>query len=157
MNRRTVTGLIVVGCSSAVACVVGIPVLISGLSPALKSRQQLWRRVGDLTKFPTGQVSHGFVSPDTGAWPRTFGEQAVFVWRPSDADIIVFSRSCTDLGCPLEYETGSGCFLCPCHGGIFGPDGSRLAGPINSPMHRYVHRIREEVLEVDVASIPPAS
>ncbi len=157
MNRRTVSGLLVVGCSALVVGVVGIPVLISGISPAMRSRQQSWRPVGDLSSFPTGKVSRGIISADQDAWPRTFGEQTVFVWRRSEADLVVFSRSCTDLGCPLEYEPGSGCFLCPCHGGIFAPDGRRLAGPASSPMHRYAHRIREEVLEIDVASIPPAS
>jgi menaquinol-cytochrome c reductase iron-sulfur subunit len=157
MNRRTVSGMLVVGCSAVVAGAVGIPVLISGISPALRSRRESWRPVGELSTFPAGKVSRGIVSADRVVWPRAFGEQTVFVWRRSEADLVVFSRNCTDLGCPLEYEPGSGCFLCPCHGGIFAEDGRRLAGPPNAPMHRYAHRIREEVLEIDVASIPPAS
>lgn len=157
MNRRTVSGLLVAGCSAVVTGVVCIPVLISGISPAMRSRQQSWRPVGDLSNFPTGKVSRGIISADRDAWPQAFGEQTVFVWRRSEADLVVFSRTCTDLGCPLEYEPGSGCFMCPCHGGIFAPDGRRLAGPASSPMHRYAHRIRAEVLEIDIASIPPAS
>lgn len=157
MNRRTVSSLLVVGCSALVAGVVGIPVLVSGISPGLKSRQQSWRPVGDLSNFSTGRVTCGTISADQDAWPRTVGAQTVFVWRRSAEDLVVFSRSCTDLSCPLEYEPGSGCFLCPCHGGIFAPDGRRLAGPASAPMHRYAHRIREEVLEIDIASIPPAS
>lgn len=157
MNRRTATGLLVVGGSSVVAGVVGIPVLIAGISPALRSRRETWRPVGELKEFPIGKVSRGVIAVDYAAWPRAFGEQAVFVWRRAESDFVVFSRSCTDLGCPLEYEPGSGCFLCPCHGGIFGPDGRRLAGPPKSPMHRYAFRIRAEVLEIDVASIPPSA
>lgn len=157
MNRRTASGLLVVGCSALVAGVVGIPVLVSGISPALKSRQPSWRPVGDLSNFPLDKVSQGKISAQRDAWPRAVGEQTVFVWRRSEADLIVFSRNCTDLGCPLEHEPGSGCFLCPCHGGIFSPDGHRLAGPVQTSMHRYSHRIREEILEIDIASIPPAS
>ena len=157
MNRRTVSGLLVMGGSALAAGVVGIPALIASISPALRSRRESWRPVGVLSRFPNGKVTRGIVLPDRDAWPRAFGEQAVFVWRRSESDFVVFSRSCTDLGCPLDYEPGSGCYLCPCHGGIFAPDGRRLAGPTKSPMHRYAHRIRAAVLEIDVASIPPAA
>ena len=157
MNRRTVSGLLVAGCSAVIAGTVGIPVLISGISPALRTRRQSWRPVGNLSSFPMGKVSRGVISADRDAWPRAVGEHMVFVWRRSEADLVVFSRNCTDLGCPLEHEPGSGCFLCPCHGGIFAADGHRLAGPVQTSMHRYSHRIRDEILEIDIASLPPAS
>ena len=118
---------------------------------------ETWRPIGELEMFPIGSVTQAVVVHDRESWPAAYGERGVFVWRRADADLVVFSRQCTDLGCPLEYERGSGCFLCPCHGGIFGPDGQRLAGPPKSPLHRYAHRIREAILEVDISSIPPAA
>jgi menaquinol-cytochrome c reductase iron-sulfur subunit len=157
MKRRTVSGLLVVGGSAVVAGVVGIPTLIAGLSPAWQSRRETWRPVGPLRTFPIGKVTKSVVAEDPAAWPRAYGEKSVFVWRKTETKVVVFSRSCTDLGCPLEHESGSGCYLCPCHGGIFAPDGRRLAGPPNAPMHRYSHRVRDDVLEIDVASIPPAA
>ena len=140
-----------------VAGVVGIPALLTGLSPALRPRRETWRPVGRLKDFPVGAVHKSVILTDPRVWPRSFGQQAVFVWRRSGDEIVVFSRSCTDLGCPLDYDPGSACFFCPCHGGIFAQDGERLAGPPNGPMYRYAYRVREDVLEIDVFSIPPAA
>jgi menaquinol-cytochrome c reductase iron-sulfur subunit len=167
MKRRTAAGLLVAGGSALVSGVVGIPTFIAGLSPAWQSRPENWRPLGQLRDFPVGKVSPGRVARDREAWPRTYGDLLVFVWRATEDELVVYSRSCTDLGCPLEYEAGSGCFLCPCHGGIFDRSGRRLAGPPKSPMHRYAHRLRgaglddarqeDAVLEIDVASLPPAA
>lgn len=157
MNRRTVSGLLVAGCSAAIAGIVGIPVMLSGLSPAFLSRRPSWWTVGRVRSFPVGKVIRKTLSPDQDIWPRVCGERSVFVSRISDQNLIVLSPHCTDLGCPLEYESGSGCFLCPCHGGVFESDGRPIAGPSSIPMYRYVHRIREGSLEIDVSSIPPAS
>jgi menaquinol-cytochrome c reductase iron-sulfur subunit len=156
MKRRTAAGLLVAGGSALAAGVVGIPALIAGLSPAWQARSETWRPLGPLRKFPIGKVSSASVPRDRDVWPRTYGERLVFVWRKAETDLVVFSRNCTDLGCPLEYEAGSGCFLCPCHGGIFAQDGQRLTGPPKAPMHRYAHRVRDDVLEIDIASISPA-
>jgi menaquinol-cytochrome c reductase iron-sulfur subunit len=160
--RRTVLGLLVTGGGMLVAGIIGIPALIAALSPILQKRMQKrmrenWRPLGPLIDFSVGSVSEAICSPEVGVWPRPFNKQAVFVWRPSEAEIVVFSRSCTDLGCALNHDTASGCYLCPCHGGIFDQDGQRLAGPPNRPMHRYAHRLRNGVLEINLASIPPSA
>jgi menaquinol-cytochrome c reductase iron-sulfur subunit len=105
-------------------------------------------------EFPVEAVAEAVLPRDAEAWPRPLEEQAVFVWRRSEADVVVFSRSCTDLGCPLDYDRGSTCFYCPCHGGVFTQDGQRLTGPPNAPMYRYSHRVRDGVLEIDLSSIP---
>jgi menaquinol-cytochrome c reductase iron-sulfur subunit len=156
MQRRTAFGVLVAAVSALAAGIVGLPTLIAGLSPAWQPRRETWRTVGRLQEFPVGAVTRATVAADRESWPRPYGESAVFVCRTTDADVVVFSQSCTDLGCPLEHNPGSGCYLCPCHGGIFDEDGRRLAGPPKSAMLRYAHRIREGVLQIDVASVPPA-
>jgi menaquinol-cytochrome c reductase iron-sulfur subunit len=158
MTRRIFFGLLVTGGAVLVAGVVGIPAFLSGLSPALQSRRrEAWRSVGRLSDFPSGAVSVGVIPADRDVWPRSLPRQAIFVWRRSEADLVVFARSCTDLGCPLDYDPGSTCFFCPCHGGIFAQDGERLAGPPNGPMIRYAHRVHDGNLEIDVSSIPPGA
>lgn len=155
MTRRSFFGLLVAGGALLLGGGVSISALLFGISPALSSRRKdVWRPVGRLDDFPVGDVFEGVIPRDAEAWPRSFRHQAVFVWRQSPDDPVVFSRSCTDLGCPLDYDRGSACFFCPCHGGIFTQDGSRLAGPPDRPMHRYAHRVRNGVLEVDVSSLP---
>lgn len=155
MTRRSFFGLLVAGGAFLVAGVVGIPAFLMGLSPVLRLRgRESWRPVGRLDDIPVGAVHEGIIPRDSKAWPRSLRQLAVFVWRRSESDLVVFSRSCTDLGCPLDYDRGSACFFCPCHGGIFAQNGQRLAGPPNGPMFRYAHRVKGGVLEIDVLSIP---
>jgi menaquinol-cytochrome c reductase iron-sulfur subunit len=158
MTRRSVFGILVTAVSIIAGGIVGVPALLAGLSPVFRApHRKSWRPVGRLNEFPIGAVSDGTILTQRDAWPRSFNGRAVFVWRRTAAEVVVFSRSCTDLGCPLAYDRGSACFLCPCHGGIFKQDGERLAGPPGKPMHRYVHHVRDGVLEIDIASVPPAA
>lgn len=158
MTRRRFAELLAAACSLFIAGAVGIPALVAGLSPALRARRgESWQPIGRVDGFPTGAVRQAIIKVNRTAWPRSFGPEAVFVWRSSESDLVVFSRSCTDLGCPLNYDPRSACFFCPCHGGIFSQDGKRLAGPPKGPMYRYAHRVRNEVLEIDTSSIPPAA
>lgn len=146
----------VAGFGTLAAGIVATPALIAGFSPVFQPRRHsVWRPIGPLSDFPVGEVRQGLIAVDRQTWPRSYGRQPVFVWRSSESEIVVLSRSCTDLGCPVGYDEGSGCFLCPCHGGIFDRGGARLAGPPKGPMFRYAHRVRDDVLEVDISSVPP--
>ncbi|TVS10332.1 MAG: Rieske (2Fe-2S) protein [Planctomycetaceae bacterium] len=158
MERRTLLTLVVHGGSVLVGVVVGLPALIAGVFPALRRRRgESWRPVGQLSQFPVGQTQAAVIEHEQAdeSEPRPLARQGVYVWRPTDEEVVVFSRSCTDLGCPVIWDAGSQCFYCPCHGGIFARDGQRMAGPPDRELHRYVNRVREGVLEVDVYSVPP--
>lgn len=155
MERRTVLAVLVQAGSGIVALIIGIPTLIYAFSPlGEKASGEDWRAVGPLTDFPEGAVTEGAVQPREQSGPRRTVARGVYVWRRPQ-DVVVFSRSCTDLGCPVLWDRGSHCFLCPCHGGIFDHDGDRMAGPPDRPLYRYANRIRDGVLEVDLSSVPP--
>lgn len=162
MDRRTILKYLVQGMGLLAGAVIVIPSLISGFSPALDRRRKAsWRRLGRLAEFPVGSVREAIVPDaadrvaDTGVPPWAAApQQAVYVWRPKEDQVIVFSRACTDLGCPVNYDPGSRCYLCPCHGGIFSIDGQRLAGPPDRPLHRFEVRTRDSVVEIDLSSAP---
>lgn len=155
MKRRSFIGMLVAAGGAVVAGIVGIPTLMSGLSPAIRGRRgEVWRAIGRLEDFPVGTIREAQFAMDRSGWPRSFRRHAVYIARQLDESVVVFSRACTDLGCPLDYDAGSACFFCPCHGGIFGRDGQRLAGPPDRPMDRYDLRIRDGVVEIDLASVP---
>ena len=144
--------------AAVVAGILAVPAFIAFLSPAMTTRRTpKWRRVGTGDDFPVGEIHPAIVTEERESWPWTIEQQAVFVWRPQDDKFVVFSRSCTDLACPLEFDSGSECFFCPCHGGVFAKDGSVMTGPPNRPMDRYESRLRNGVLEIDLASQGPMS
>ena len=72
--------------------------------------------------------------------------------RPSDICILVqkpngeyaaFSRRCTHLSCPVDYQPDNERLYCPCHNGAFSlEDGRVLQGPPPHPLPRIMVRVR---------------
>ncbi|MEX1049251.1 MAG: Rieske (2Fe-2S) protein [Akkermansiaceae bacterium] len=156
MNKRGFSKLIIVAGGLLVSSVVGIPALLAVISPSLRRRVgALWQPVGPLDSFPLGQVIKGVVPVPRDDWARSLREKGVFVLRETADQVVVYSRSCTDLGCPVTWDPGSQWFFCPCHGGIFSKDGERQAGPPRWPLYRYTNRVRGGILEIDLNSLPP--
>ncbi len=138
------------------AGVVGVPVLSTAVSPALEARgQETWRPLGPLKEFPVGTVRRARVGAAEGNRAHSVRVRAVYVWRPAEDEVVVFSRNCTDLSCPVTWDPGSGWFYCPCHGGIFNREGEPVAGPPKRPLFRYANRVRDGVVEIDLGSLPP--
>jgi menaquinol-cytochrome c reductase iron-sulfur subunit len=50
---------------------------------------------------------------------------------------IAISTRCAHLGCPVRYVQASEKFICPCHGGVYGKDGSVDGGPPVRPLDRF--------------------
>ena len=56
------------------------------------------------------------------------GSAAVLV-KKLGGDLIALSAVCTHLGCIVQWEKDQQNFLCPCHGGLYTPDGAVESGP----------------------------
>lgn len=50
--------------------------------------------------------------------------------------LAALATTCSHLGCGVSWDQGRNAFLCPCHGGVYGPDGAVLAGPPPRPLTR---------------------
>lgn len=157
LDRRTYAIRVLAFGGTVGSFVIGIPALLAAFSARIRGRQKhAWRSAGIASDFKLGEITPAEVSTDRGDWSKTLDRLTVFVWRQTDDRFVVFSRSCTDLSCPVTFDPGSECFFCPCHGGIFAKNGTPLAGPPKRPLYRYETRIREGNLEVDLHSLPPA-
>lgn len=42
---------------------------------------------------------------------------------------VAFSSTCPHLGCQVHWEAHNGRFFCPCHNGVFTPEGKAIEGP----------------------------
>ena len=85
------------------------------LSPALRSDE--WTSGGPIDAFRIGQPKRLVVDrPIVDGWVERVAPVGVYVLRESDSRATVFDPHCTHLGCPVEYSSGSGSFLCPCAG-----------------------------------------
>ena len=47
----------------------------------------------------------------------------------SGGTFAAYSSRCPHLGCKVHWDAGEGVFLCPCHQGVFRPDGVATGGP----------------------------
>jgi Rieske Fe-S protein len=157
MDRRALMkwGLRAIGL--ATAGMVGVPAAVTLLAPARRPPEPRWRPLGALDGFAVGTVTSAVVEAPSPGWSRVLDRRAVYVWRPSEQELVVFSRSCTDLGCPIRWDPGSRWFFCPCHGGIFAEDGTVRAGPPNRPLDRFASRVVAGQVEIDLHSLPPMS
>lgn len=154
VSRRFALNVLIGVGTTAAAAVVGIPVLATGLSPALGPIGENWQPVGPLAAFPPGAVTPAQVPVPRDDWTKGLRAKAVYVWRTGSEEAVVYSRNCTDASCPVVFDAGSDCFLCPCHGGIFLKDGTPIHGPPPRPLDRYATRVRAGVLEIDLNSLP---
>lgn len=154
MDRRSLFTWLLRGGGMLAAGVVAIPGLILALSPAWRRRtHDSWQSLAG--PFEVGKVQEARVDIPRADWAKSLREKTVYVWRRAEEDYVVFSRNCTDLSCPVNYDTGSRCFFCPCHGGIFLQDGTPIAGPPREPLYRYAWRLRDGTLQIDLDSLPP--
>lgn len=135
---------------------MAFPSAVFSLSPLLERRPaSRWRAIGTLDEFPVDAMRKVVFDRRSGAWTDALPEEAVYVWRRATEEVIVFSRACTDLGCPVTWDAGSQWFFCPCHGGIFDREGVPRSGPPPRPLHRYATRIVNGAVEIDLESLPP--
>ncbi|WP_141735981.1 ubiquinol-cytochrome c reductase iron-sulfur subunit [Oligoflexus tunisiensis] len=156
MDRRKLLSLTVAGTGCAIAGAVGVPVLINMLAPAFAADDvEDWRPIGPLGDFPIGAMQNREVVISDQKEHQNLSRRSLYVWRRSDQEFVVYSRACTDLGCPIVWDQGSEWFFCPCHGGIFDKEGERRAGPPKRGLWKYATRIQDGVLEINVRSVPP--
>lgn len=67
----------------------------------------------------------------------------ILVRRP-DGSLSAFSRRCTHLSCPVDYQPDKDRLYCPCHNGAFSAvDGEVLQGPPPHPLPQIVIEERD--------------
>jgi len=72
--------------------------------------------------------------------------------QPEPGQFIAYSRRCTHLSCPVEYQPEKGWLYCPCHNGAFSAaDGSVIQGPPPHALPKVLLEVRgDEIYAVGV-------
>ncbi len=127
----------------------GLPALGFALGPIFSNEEvnDEWQDVGSVDDFnETTYVSKvTTIVSEVGE----AGKTTIYVRKatpedrsPSDKGkkpmpYIAISTRCAHLGCPVRYVQASEKFICPCHGGVYGKDGSVDGGPPVRPLDRF--------------------
>ncbi len=64
--------------------------------------------------------------------------------RTGENEVIALSTSCTHLGCKVFWQKDKNRFFCPCHDGVFDPQGNVVSGPPPRPLDSYQVEITGE-------------
>jgi len=112
-----------------------------------KQAPKAWQFVTTLTETRNGE-SLTYRSPA--------GEQVV-VARVADkgeaGDFIALSSVCPHLGCQVHWEQHNNRFFCPCHNGVFDPQGTATEGPpadAGQSLARYPLMVENGMLFIEV-------
>jgi nitrite reductase/ring-hydroxylating ferredoxin subunit len=63
------------------------------------------------------------------------GQRIIVQYR--EGEVRAFSGICTHLGCQVKWQADKDRFFCPCHLGVFDPDGQVVSGPPPRPLDRF--------------------
>lgn len=155
LDRRSFLNRAMLGLIGLAGAIVGLPIVAYLLSPIIRPARDLWRDLGTLDKFKIGEtVQAAIEEPSPLPWAGDTSQTSVWVRRTDTTSFTVFSVNCTHLGCPVRWRPEANLFLCPCHGGVYYPDGRVAAGPPPQPLHQYEVRIAGDHVQILTLPIP---
>ena len=117
--------------------------------------------------FPSAPPAKGWMFVST---LKTLGVgQSILYRTPSGATVniarqepddtaeafIALSSTCPHLGCQVHWEGAKNRFFCPCHNGVFSPDGVGIGGPpgdAGQNLPRFPLRVAAGLLYIEVST-----
>jgi Rieske Fe-S protein len=134
---------------AGVAFAVGLPILGVLFSPLRSKRgTEKWVAIAPADQVAEGQtvrVVYKRVIKD--GWMESETPATVYVSKVGE-DYRVLSAVCSHLGCSVNWEGKAGIFRCPCHNGVYSPEGKVISGPPPRPLTRLQARVKDGNIEV---------
>ena len=134
----------------------GLPALGFALGPNFtRTEPHTWQDVGPEADF--NNVTYTVKIIQLVANVGESGKSTVYVRKynkaidgdkNSDLPYVAISNRCMHLGCPVRYVQAAQRFICPCHGGVYGPLGQVTGGPPVRPLDRFYTRVVNGRVEV---------
>jgi len=131
-KRRSFLGALLALGSAFVGALLSVPLMRFAIFPLI-------RRTTDLKSSPVGSLSEfsSLTEPamrtiqieQIDGWRKTVSEKIVYITKDQQNQIFVLTSICPHLGCTVPWNKEKKQFVCPCHGGTFSANGSRVSGP----------------------------
>jgi menaquinol-cytochrome c reductase iron-sulfur subunit len=131
-NRRSFLGVLLGLGSLFMGALLAVPLIRFALFPLLRKTTELkGSSVGELAEF--SQLSEPAMRTiqieQVDGWRKAMSEKAVYVTKDAQGQLRVLTSICPHLGCTVPWNKEKKQFVCPCHGGTFAADGTRVSGP----------------------------
>lgn len=131
-DRRSFLAVLLGVGSALVGALLAVPLLRFALFPLLRRTTELKSSpVGDVSEFSsiTEPVLRTIQIEQVDGWRKAVSEKAVYITKDQQGKLLVLTSVCPHLGCTVPWNKEKKQFICPCHGGTFMPDGTRVSGP----------------------------
>lgn len=149
VNRREALNTIAFWCATAGAVgAIGVPATRFLVGASFEEGAHKWVPVAPLEQLTTGdfkRVVFEFRTQD--AWHEVRKEGLLYARLGADGEPLVFSATCTHLGCNVNWRKDEKRFACPCHAGFYDLDGKVTSGPPPRPLERMETRLTDGVVE----------
>lgn len=131
-DRRSFLGALLGVGSVFIGGLLSVPLVRFALFPLLRRTTELKSSpVGTLSEFTNLRepVMRTIQIEQVDGWRKAVSEKAVYITRDQQGQLRVLTSICPHLGCTVPWNKEKNQFGCPCHGGTFAPDGTRISGP----------------------------
>lgn len=131
-NRRSFLGALLAVGAAFVGALLSVPLVRFALFPLIRQTTDTQKSpVGSLSEFSTlmEPALRTIQIEQIDGWRKTVSEKAVYITKDRQDQLCVLSSICPHLGCTVPWNKEKKQFVCPCHGGTFSADGSRVSGP----------------------------
>jgi succinate dehydrogenase / fumarate reductase, iron-sulfur subunit len=121
------------------------------LSPAFAKREALWLHAGDLNALADGEpvpVTLRIARPDGAS--EVVDRRVIYLVKTGERDVRALDSTCTHLGCRTKFNPETKHIECPCHGGVYDPQGQVVAGPPPAPLATLSTRLEGTQILVEV-------
>lgn len=148
-RRSFLSGLLAAG-TATVGALLAIPLVRFTLHPVLvHTTEKSWSDVGRVEEFQNldAPIKKLVTIEQRDGWRKIVLEKPVYVGKDAQGHLIVLSAVCTHLGCTVPWVDGEKKFICPCHLGVYAPDGRLLSGPPPRSMDRLETKIEQGILK----------
>lgn len=119
----------------AFAVLGGLVAVVGGY--ILSERQRVWVAVGPLASIPADNVL-----------PFEYEGEYAYLRRTGDRTVLALSQKCSHQGCRIAFDMPSALFKCPCHQGVFTPEGEVVSGKPIRPLQRFETRLEGDTIQI---------
>jgi succinate dehydrogenase / fumarate reductase iron-sulfur subunit len=153
LSRRRFLKRVIYGLGSSVTLVLGGVLASATIGPAMRRTAKQWMRLSSLDALAPGKVTTiRFEHEVIDGFYRSQKIKPVMIYRSPDSNsLVVYDSRCTHLGCTVHWDEAKQMFLCACHGGAFGLDGTVKAGPPPRPLDEYAYKVEAGKLYIEIA------
>jgi menaquinol-cytochrome c reductase iron-sulfur subunit len=131
-KRRSFLGALLALGSAFVGALLSVPLIRFAIFPLIRRTTVLKSSpVGSLSEFTsiTEPAMRTIQIEQIDGWRKTVSEKIVYITKDQQNQLSVLTSICPHLGCTVPWNKEKKQFICPCHGGTFSADGSRVSGP----------------------------